>query len=189
MCVRPQRSFRYPRALRRSSGKSKMEAIATSSNTTGRAVFYADLTVLLSLAGLILTGSDIFISTATGVVIMVLIALVASLTLLPAMLAVLGDKVDALRLPIIGRDGADGGGIWGAITDKVLARPAVLATITASVLIALVLPALSLNLGFAQGSDALHDDVAGKRTMELLEKNFAAGLATPAFVIVSRTPT
>ncbi len=169
----------------RKAGKTKMEAVATASNTTGRAVFYAGLTVILSLAGLILTGSDLFISMAAGVIIVVLIALVASLTLLPAMLAVLGDKVDALRLPIIGRDRADsGGGIWGAITDKVLARPAVIATITATALIALAIPALSLNLGFAQGSDALHDDVAGKRAMELLEENFAAGLATPAFVIV-----
>ena len=168
----------------RKAGKSKMEAITTASNTTGRAVFYAGLTVLLSLVGLIFTSSDIFISMAVGVIIVVLIALVASLTLLPAMLAVLGDKVDALRLPIIGRDGDSGGGIWGAITDKVLARPAVLAIITASALIALAIPALSLNLGFAQGSDALHDDVAGKRAMELLEENFAAGLATPAFLIV-----
>ena len=108
----------------RKAGNSKMEAIATASNTTGRAVFYAGLTVLLSLVGLILTGSDLFISMAAGVIIVVLIALVASLTLLPAMLAVLGDKVDALRLPFIGRDRGDsGGGIWGAITDKVLARP------------------------------------------------------------------
>ena len=169
----------------RKAGRSKMEAIATASNTTGRAVFYAGLTVLLSLVGLIFTGSDIFISMAVGVIIVVLIALVASLTLLPAMLAVLGDKVDALRLPIIGRDRGDsGGGIWGAITDKVLARPAVIATITATALIALAIPALSLNLGFAQGSDALHDDVVSKRAMELLEENFAAGLATPAFVII-----
>ena len=52
-----------------------------------------------------------------------MLALVASLTLLPALLAVLGDNINRLRLPIIGREGNNGGGVWGAITDKVLARP------------------------------------------------------------------
>ena len=76
------------------------------------------------------------------------------------------------------------GGIWGAITDKVLARPAILATVTAGALIALAIPALSLNLSFAQGSDSFNDAVEGKRALELLEDNFSSGLATPAFVLV-----
>ena len=170
----------------RKAGRPKLEAIAVASNTTGRAVFYAGVTVLLSLAGLIFTNSAIFVSMAVGVIIVVLLALIGSLTLLPAMLAVLGDKVNRLRLPIIGRDRGqnDGGGVWGAVTDKVLARPGVLATVTAGALIALAVPVLSLNLAWPTGSDAYHDAVEGKRALVLMEEHFSAGLAQPAFVIV-----
>ncbi|MCH9018510.1 MAG: MMPL family transporter, partial [Chloroflexi bacterium] len=158
--------------------------IGAASNTTGRAVFYAGVTVLLSLAGLIFTGSDIFISMSIGVIIVVIVALVASLTLLPAMLAILGDKVDALRLPFIGRDNGDGGGIWAALTSRVLAKPAIFAAVTTAVLVAVAIPAFTLDLSFARGSDAFHDAVQGKRALQLLEENFSAGLAAPAYVVV-----
>ena len=117
---------------------------------------------------------------------MVSLALVASLTLLPAMLAVLGDNVNRLRLPIIGRESKENndGGIWGAITDKVLARPAVLATVAAAALIALAVPVISLDLGWGTGSDNYHDAVEGKRALQLLEENFTGSLAAPAYVVV-----
>ena len=170
----------------RKAGRPKLEAITVACNTTGRAVFYAGVTVLLSLAGLILTDSAIFVSMSIGVIIVVSMALVASLTLLPAMLAVLGDNVNRLRLPIIGRESAEnnGGGIWGAITDKVLARPGILATVTAGALIALAVPVVSLDLGFGTGSDNYHDAVEGKRALQLLEENFTGSLAAPAYVVV-----
>ena len=170
----------------RKAGRPKLEAITVACDTTGRAVFYAGVTVLLSLAGLILTDSSIFMSFSIGIIIVVVLALVASLTLLPAMLAVIGDGVNRLRIPIIGRDrsGNNGGGVWGTITDKVLARPGILATVTAGVLIALAIPVFSLNLAFATGSDSLHDAVEGKRGLQLLEENFTGGLASPEYVVV-----
>ena len=170
----------------RKAGRPKLEAITVACNTTGRAVFYAGVTVLLSVVGLMLTDSAIFMSMAIGIIIVVSLALAASLTFLPAMLAVLGDNVDRLRLPIIGRETKEnnGGGVWGAITDKVLARPSIFATVTAGALIALAIPVLSLNLAFASGSDSLLDAVEGKRALQLLEENFASGLAAPAYVVV-----
>ena len=170
----------------RKAGRPKLEAITVACNTTRRAVFYAGVTVLLSLAGLILTDSAIFVSMAIGIIIVVSLALMASLTFLPAILAVLGDNVNRLRLPIIGREraGNNGGGIWGAITDRVLARPAVLATVTTGALIALAIPVYSLNLGWGSGSDSLHDAVEGKRALQLLEENFTGSLAAPAYVVV-----
>ena len=77
----------------RKAGRPKLEAITVACNTTGRAVFYAGVTVLLSLVGLMLTDSAIFAALSIGVIIVVALALVASLTLLPAMLAILGDNV------------------------------------------------------------------------------------------------
>ena len=170
----------------RKAGRPKLEAISVASDTTGRAVFYAEVTVMLSLVGLMMTNNPIFISLALGAIIVVLIALVGSLTLVPAMLGVLGDNINRLRVPIIGREQpeSNGGGFWGAITDRVLARPGVLATVAVAALILTALPVASLNLGFNSGSDAFPDAVEGKRALELLEEHFTAGLAQPAYVVV-----
>ena len=170
----------------RKAGKPKLEAIATASNTTGRAVLYAGITVVLSLTGLMLTNNPIFISLSLASVIVVLVAIVGSLTLLPAMLAVLGDNVNRLRLPIIGREstGSNGNGIWSRITDKVMARPAVFATVTATVLIALATPVIFLNIGFNSGSASIPQNAEGRRAVELIEENFTLGLLAPSYVVV-----
>jgi uncharacterized membrane protein YdfJ with MMPL/SSD domain len=169
----------------RKQGKAKLQAIATASDTTGRAVFYAGVSVVLSLGGLVLTNNPIFISMAAAAIIVVLVAIVASLTLLPAVLSALGDKINWLRLPFIGRESTDNnGGIWGAITDKVLARPAVLATTATIGLLALALPVVYLNLGFNSGADALPSAASTKRAVELLEEHFTSGILGPAVVVV-----
>ncbi|MFQ5874932.1 MAG: MMPL family transporter, partial [Dehalococcoidia bacterium] len=167
----------------RKAGRDKVDAISVASNTTGRAVFYAGITVVLSLVGLTLTDNPVFISLALGAIIVVLIAIVGSLTLLPALLSVLGDNINRLQVPFPGR-GSNGGGIWGAISDRVLARPAALATVTAVVLIALAVPVTTLNLGFNSGADAYPDGLEGKRALELLEEHFSSGRTEPAIVVV-----
>ncbi len=171
----------------RKAGRAKLDAITVASNTTGRAVFYAGITVMLSLAGLMLTQNPIFISLALGAIIVVLFTVIGSLTLLPAVLSVLGDNINRLRVPIIGRESKGGAGFWGAISDRVLARPAVFAAVTAGALVALSIPMLSLNLGFNAGADAYDDAVEGKRALEILEENFTAGLASPAYVVVDHS--
>ncbi len=170
----------------RAQGRSKIDAISVASNTTGRAVFYAGVTVVLSLTGLALTNNPIFISLALGAIVVVVIALVASLTLLPAMLGVLGDRINWLRLPIIGRSALkpSNGGIWSKISDRVLARPAVFAIVATVGLITLALPVASLNLGFNQGTAGLPQESRGRQTLEILQEHFTAGLTQPAIVVV-----
>ena len=167
----------------RRGGRAKLDAISMASNTTGRAVFYAGITVILSLAGLTLTRDFTFISLALGAIIVVFVALIGSLTLLPAMLSALGDNVNRLRIPFLGGDG-DQAGFWGAITDRVLARPVVLATLTTAALVALALPVISLNLGFNAGADSIPDAADGKRAIQLLEQHFSSSLIEPARVVV-----
>ena len=164
-------------------GRPKLEAIGVASDTTGRAVFYAGVTVLLSLAGLMLTNDATFISLALGAIIVVALATVASLTLLPALLSILGGGVNRLKVPFLGRDNAQAG-IWGAITDRVLARPLLLAPVAAGVLIVLAIPVGSLNIGFNAGADSLPDDVASKRTLQLLEEHFTSSLTQPALIAI-----
>ena len=86
----------------RQSGRSKLDAITAASNTTGRAVFYAGITVVVSLAGLMLTDHPIFVSLALGAILVVLVTIVASITFLPAVLGVLGDNINRLRVPTSG---------------------------------------------------------------------------------------
>ena len=171
--------FRYERQ----AGREKLEAITVASNTTGRAVFYAGVTVMLSLAGLALTNNPIFISIGVGVNLVVLIAIVGSLTFLPAVLSVLGDNVNRLRVPFLGRANGNGG-LWSAITKRVLARPVLFATVTAGLLVALAMPVTTLDLAFPNGSRGLHDAVDAKQTMVLLEEHFSGDLANPALVVV-----
>ena len=167
----------------RQAGRSKLEAITVASNTTGRAVFYAGVTVVLSLSGLALTNNPVFISVGLGASWVVLIATVGSLTFLPAVLSVLGDNVNRLRVPLLGR-ATGNSGLWSAITKKVLARPVVFATVTAGALVALAMPVASMDMAFPTGSRALHDDVDAKQAVVLLEEHFTGGLATPAKVVV-----
>lgn len=167
----------------RTAGREKMEAITVAANTTGRAVFYAGVTVILSLAGLTLTRDFTFISMALGAIIVVFVAIIASLTLLPALLALIGDNVNRFRIPFLGRE-SEGGGIWGAIIRWVLARPIPLASLTIAGLVALTIPFFSMNLGFNAGAVALPDALEGKRALELLENHFSSSLIVPAKVII-----
>jgi uncharacterized membrane protein YdfJ with MMPL/SSD domain len=167
----------------REAGRPKFEAIAVASNTTGRAVFYAGVTVVISLLGLMLTNHPIFISLGMGAIFVVLVTIVGSITFLPAVLGVLGDNINRLRVPFLGR--VRGNGIWGAITDRVMARPAIFAGLTAAALIALSVPAASLNLGFPTGSKAFNDALSGKAALRLMEQHFTGGLTDPVIVVVS----
>ena len=169
--------------MERQAGRSKLDAITVASNTTGRAVFYAGVTVMLSLAGLALTYNPFFISLGLGAIFVVLVAIVGSLTFLPAVLSVLGDNVNRLRVPILGRANGNGG-LWSAITKRVLARPVLFATVTAGLLVALAMPVTTLDLAVPTGSRGLHDAVDAKQAVVLLEKHFSGGLATPAMVVV-----
>ena len=167
----------------REAGRPKLEAISTASNTTGRAVFYAGFTVILSLAGLTLIRDSTFISLAMGAIIVVFIAVVASLTLLPALLSVLGDNINRLRIPFVGQSSL-GSDFWTSITNKVLARPLTLAVVAAGLLIALAVPLGSLNIGFNGGADSLPDAVEGKTGVALLEEHFSSSLIVPTIIVV-----
>ena len=130
----------------RTADRDKIEAIQVASDTTGRAVFYAGITMFVSLAGMLLTGDALFYGLGLGAMIVVVLTVIASLTLLPALISLLDHRMNWLRIPGLGRP-ATGGGIWGRITDAVLARPVIYAGVTFAALIALSVPLISLNIG------------------------------------------
>jgi RND superfamily putative drug exporter len=86
----------------RGRGLEKMEAIRASGATASRAVFFSGLTVVLALTGMLIVPSTIFKSLAAGAIIVVIVSVLVTMTLLPAIIALLGDRVNSLRVPILG---------------------------------------------------------------------------------------
>src|SRR3990172_9051324 len=90
----------------RSRGREELDAISTTGATASRAVFFSGMTVVFALLGMLIVPTTIFRSLAAGAIIVVIVSVLVSLTLLPALLGILGDKVNALRLPFTGRRSA-----------------------------------------------------------------------------------
>ena len=142
------------------------------------------LTVMVAMAGMFLTGDKTFSSLALATILVVAVAVLGSLTVLPAVLSRLGDKVERGRVPFVGRLGRDDGEgrVWGAIVDRVLRRPAVSAAVAAGLLLALAAPALQLRLA-AQGPESFPDSIAVIKTYDRMQQAFP-GSALPAQVVV-----
>ncbi len=163
----------------RRHGLDRVAAIHTATSTSGKAVAFAGVTVLLAIAGMFLVGDNTFTSLGLASMVVVALAVVVSITLLPALL---GDALDRLRVPFM-RQREEGGGFWGYVCDRVLARPAVFAVVVVVGLLALASPLLTLNLGF-NGARGLPDAVEAKKALRALEQNFTLGLTSPAVVVV-----
>jgi RND superfamily putative drug exporter len=167
----------------RGQGASADESLRAAMSTSGKAVVFAGTTVLLAVSGMFLVNDSIFTSLGLAAIVVVALAVVSSMTLLPALLAMLGDNVNRLRIPFLGRTGGATGGFWGWASDRVLARPAVLASVTLLVLLVMASPILFFNLGF-NGATSLSDDIEAKEALESLQDNFTLGLTSPALVFV-----
>ena len=130
----------------RAAGRSEEAALEAAAATSGRSVLVSGSTVLVAMAGMFFTADATFASFAVATMTVVAVAMLGSLTVLPALLSKLGDKVDRGRLSFIhGRRGSRSQGrIWGAIIDRVLRRPLVSALLAGGLLIALAVPAYQL---------------------------------------------
>jgi RND superfamily putative drug exporter len=167
----------------RAAGRSERAALEAAAATSGRAVLISGLTVMIAMAGMFLTGDKTFSSFAMATIMVVAIAVLGSLTVLPALLSRLGDRVNKARVPFLYRLQRPGGGrAWGAIVDRVLRRPRAAAVISAGVLVALALPALGLK-AVVPGPEALPQDLEAVQTFNRLQQAFP-GEADPAVAVV-----
>jgi RND superfamily putative drug exporter len=135
------------------------------------------------LLGLLIVPNTIFRSLAGGAIFVVLIAVAASMTLLPAILALLGDRVNKLRVRKNAGRVEAGTGFWDRATRFVMGRPVVSLLVGAGLLVVLAIPYFSIHTG-TSGVSTLPDDIEGKRAFVLLEENFAGGLSEPAEVVI-----
>lgn len=132
----------------RRAGRDKDAALAAATASVGRAIIVAALTVMVGLAGLLFTGLGVFTSMALGAILVVAIAAIGSVTVLPALLALLGDRVDRGRLwPRRRRRHPDAPGTWQRVLMGITARPAASLLVTVAVLGALSVPVLSMRTG------------------------------------------
>ena len=131
----------------RAAGRTEGAALEAAAATSGHSVLVSGVTVIVAMSGMLITGDATFASFGVATMIVVAVAMLGSLTVLPALLAKLGDKVDRGRVPFAGRfRRADGEGrIWGAIIDRVLKRPVVSVVLSGGLLLAIAAPALQMN--------------------------------------------
>jgi RND superfamily putative drug exporter len=129
----------------RASGHDKDTALRIAAATSGRSVLVSGLTVMVAMAGMFLSGMMLFEGFAVATILVVLIAVIGSVTVLPALLSLLGDKVEFGRIPFLRRKRSTGTGrCWNAILRPILRRPGISAVLAAGVLLLLAAPALGM---------------------------------------------
>ena len=169
----------------RQAGRDKIDAIITTGGTSSKAVLFSGSSFVVALLGLLLVPDTILRSLALGAIIVGIVTMAAAITLLPALLSLLGDRVNALRLPVVGRDHPAESPFWTRAVGAVVRRPGAFLAAGVLVLLAAAFPVLGLHTGTA-GVSSLPDDSFAKAGALALERSFPGVSTTdPAQVVVS----
>jgi uncharacterized membrane protein YdfJ with MMPL/SSD domain len=171
----------------RDRGHSAEAAVEIAAGTSGRAVLVSGLTVMTAMAGLLFAGNPIFVGFGVGTMLVVAVAVLGSLTVLPAMLAFLSRKnwLEKGRVPYIGkrRHAAKGESrVWGAVLSRVLKRPVVSTVLAGGLLVALSIPALGIEFK-NPGFDGYSRSQPVIQTHDRLQAAFPGG-AVPATTVI-----
>jgi len=168
----------------RAAGRSEGAALEAAAATSGRAVLISGLTVIIAMAGMFLTGERTFAGFALATILVVAVAVLGSLTVLPALLAWLGDRVEKARVPFLHRLRRNDGEprFWGWLLARVLGRPKLAATLSAGALLALAGVALQLNT-VVTGPDTYPKSVPVMATYAKMQAAFPGG-PMPLSVVV-----
>jgi uncharacterized membrane protein YdfJ with MMPL/SSD domain len=168
----------------RAGGKSSRPALLGAAATSGQAVLISGITVLIAMAGMFIARNKIFTSMAFGTMLVVFSAVVGSLTVLPAALARLGDRVDRGRIPFGGRSKhvAAESRFWGYVVERVLRRPALSVAVAAGLLLVAAVPVLRMHTKLPSFTD-MPRDLAIVQTYKDVIAAFP-GAPTPADVVV-----
>jgi putative drug exporter of the RND superfamily len=172
----------------RGRGREQFDAIAASGLTASRAVLFSGTVFVVAMFGMLLVPNSIMRSLAVGAILVGIVSVVAALTLLPALLGLLGDRVNALRIPFVGRRTLESAGaegrFWGGIVRNVLRRPVLSLALSLSVLVGLALPILAMDIG-TSGVSALPDRFVSKQGFLALERDFPRTTTDPVEIVVS----
>jgi RND superfamily putative drug exporter len=169
-------------------GLEPRDAAIAAVDTSGRAVLFAGITVIISLTGMLLLSISFLNGVAMAAALAVLFTMIAALTLLPALLTIVGHRVDRLRLPGMGKRSPESeGNRWYRWSREIQRRPVAAALLSGGLLIALCIPTLSLRLG---SNDAGTDPKGSttKKAYDLLAEGFGPGFNGP-FAMVASLPS
>jgi RND superfamily putative drug exporter len=170
----------------RAKGAEKVDAIVRAGDTASRAVLFSGFTVIIALAGMFIVPANIFKGMAIGAIFVVVAAVAIALTLLPAVLSLLGDKINWLHLPGRGGNNVTHGGeegFFGRTTAAVIKHPVIAAVATLAILVAAALPFLTIDLG-SPGLDQMPEQLESGQAFRVLDEKFSAGRIGPAFVLI-----
>jgi RND superfamily putative drug exporter len=170
----------------RNLGFAKDEAIGLSGATASRAVLFSGSTFVIALTGMFIVPTSIMRSLALGAILVGIVSVAAALTLLPALLSLVGDRVNALPVPILGRnlgraDAAEGR-VWRRIVEGVLRRPALWLAVSAGAMLALAAPIFGLHIG-ANGVSTLPSTLPSKQGFVLLQRSFPVQNPAPVRIV------
>jgi RND superfamily putative drug exporter len=173
----------------RARGLEVIDAIAATGATANRAIFFSGMTVVLAMVGMAIVPVDITISMGLGVMLVVFTTLLATLILLPAVTSLLGDRVNALRVPLIGRlqsrRTADSDGVWERLSHSIMRRPVVWLTVSVALLLLAASPvALMQTGGTAMTATGYPDDQYAKQGWDILDRDFSLGKANPVQIVI-----
>jgi uncharacterized membrane protein YdfJ with MMPL/SSD domain len=168
----------------RAAGRSESAALEAAAATSGRSVLISGLTVMIAMAGMFFAGDPSFSSFALGAIMVVAIAMLGSLTVLPALLSKLGDRVDRGRVPLLHRlkRDDDESRFWSWILNRVLGRPGLSAVIAGGVLVVIALPALGMKT-VQITPDALPQNLKAVQTYNRINKVFPNELHTATVIV------
>jgi RND superfamily putative drug exporter len=168
----------------RAAGKGHRAALEAAAATSGRSVLISGVTVMIAMAGMLFTGDKFYFSFGIATMLVVAVAMLGSLTVLPALLAKLGDRVEKGRIPFLHRLRRPSGEnrFWSAILTPALRHPAISAAVSAALLIVMALPLLHVHTA-QSGLDSLPKGVPTVATIDKIQKSFP-GSATPALVAI-----
>ena len=169
----------------RAGGRAEPDSIAAAGATASRAVLFSGSVFVIALSGMLLVPSNVMKSLAVAAIAVGIVSVAAALTLLPAILGLLGDRVNALRIPFIGRNTGSGqeGRFWGAVVRGVMRRPLLCLLSFGALLLVAASPAIGLKLG-ASGVSTLPDRLESKQGYEALVRYFPQVSSSPALIAV-----
>jgi uncharacterized membrane protein YdfJ with MMPL/SSD domain len=168
-------------------GLETIDAIVASGATASRAVLFSGCAFVFAMFGMLLVPDTILRSLALGAILVGIVSVLAALTLLPALLSLLGDRVNALRIPVIGRRAISTAGsegrMWSALVNGVMKRPLVSLVAATALLLAAAVPVLAIDTG-QSGLSTLPDRFPSKQGFNALNRDFPGTGVDPAQIVI-----
>ncbi len=170
----------------RSRGRTSHEALERTARTSGRTILVSGTTVMIAIAGLFLIRSNVFNAIASGTIAVIACAIAGSVTVLPAILELLGTRLDRGRVPFLPHLRTDGSGspFWSAVVDRVLRRPRLSIALGSGLLLLLAVPAFSLHVSKPSGETLSSQSSPVFATLDKIRAEFPSTAAPAVLVAV-----